>query len=104
MEDILKNKIFEKYPAFKSHIKKIIFKTSTEYFDIEKEAMVKRAEFHSSADKPKKSFQGKLHPHNPEYKKLYLEYKEEYNYITDEEVRENLISIAIQRKLLKQGK
>ena len=101
MENVLKEKIFKKHSAFKAHIKKILFKTSTEYFDSKKEELVSSAKYHSSKTESKADFKGKLHPQNPEYRKLQKKYEEEFSFLEDDEARQKLISMAIQKELLK---
>lgn len=100
MEKVLKDKIFQKYPKFKNHIKKILFKSSTTYFDTEKNKIIQRAEHHGKKESSDEKIRGKYHPQNPEYRELYQTFQKEYEYINDPETKERLISIAIQRKLL----
>tara|TARA_R110002072_G_scaffold1989_2_gene16322 strand:+ start:46636 stop:47190 length:555 start_codon:yes stop_codon:yes gene_type:complete len=100
MEEQLREKIIKQFPQFKGHIKKLYFQTGSNFFQKKDEL--------ENALKSKNITQAKevkakltLHPFSPEYKKIEVLAKKEFESIEDEDLKSQMVSLFIQSHLLK---
>ena len=87
MELPLKKKIFEKFPNLEKSILSIKFIVDTTYFAKQYEQFVTVRE---------NIAQPTLHPYSPEFKRLKKAAEELFSDISDQEIKEKMISIYIQ--------
>lgn len=102
MEEKLREKITTQFPQFKGHIKKLYFQTGSNFF--QKKSELENALKSKNIAAPKLSSekkQTKLHPYSPEYKKIEMLAKKEFENLEDEALKKQMISLFIQSHLLK---
>jgi hypothetical protein len=90
MELPLKKKIFLKFPSLTNSIFSLKFVVDTTHF----EEQYKRFATPSKEIKE----QNMLHPHSPEFKKLKKEAQVFFDQVTDDELKDKMISLYIQTK------
>ena len=90
MELPLKKKIFEKFPSLTNSIFSLKFVVDTTHFEEQYK--------HFAKPTKEKKAENTLHPHSPEFKKLKKEAMVFFDQITDEELKEKMISLYIQAK------
>ena len=92
METSLRQKITALFPSLRQKVQRFFFQTNPRFFREEKErqnkilASAKTAHGHPAA----------LHPQSPRYQELYAQASAELKNITDQEIKNLLISIYIQ--------
>ena len=97
MSEMLKAKIFERYPSLRPELKSVQFIASERYFlerDQEEKDNKTPNIFSEEFIKREKT---KKHEHSPEYLKIKSSLREELEGIDDPELRELLISLKIQK-------
>ena len=93
MEEPIKEKIFAAFPSLKGSIHRIIFQTNPSFFQKKK----------SIINDKKKELQitkQTIHPESPYFKKYRSEALEYFKKIDDNELKEELVSLYIQMKLI----
>lgn len=93
LQNPLIKKIEAKFPSLKNQIKRLLFQNDPTFFNTKKAMMAKIEDKQRSKETPK------YHPHSPEVKAARLEAQEVFAHISDDEVREAMISLHIQVKL-----
>lgn len=102
IKEKLREKITTQFPQFKKHIKKLYFQTKSNFF--QKKNELENTLKSKNITTPKLSSekkQTKLHPYNPEYKKIKILAKKEFENLKDEALKKQMISLFIQSHLLK---
>jgi hypothetical protein len=94
LEEIIKEKVIEKFPSLKKTVKSLKFVTNSAFFK-EKEKAYKIKETSNKKNTNKKLF----HNYSPQVIKLKKQANEAFGNIEDQEVKERLISIFIQSGL-----
>jgi len=93
MEEPIKEKIFVAFPSLKGSIHRIIFQTNPSFFQKKKTIINEKRE-----DLQRK--QQTIHPESPYFKKYRAEALEYFQQIDDTDLKEELVSLYIQMKLI----
>jgi hypothetical protein len=103
LEETLKKKIYQVFPELKDKIRRFYFNVSSEHFNDQRANLIKRSQswaqtssMKTTQNHPKKH---KIHPHNPEFRKLKIEADQYFNDMNDEEMKEALVSLYIQLRI-----
>lgn len=92
LSEEIKKKIINKFPLLKKHIQRIQYLNSPNLH-----RMQGNNEELFSLDKTQLgNFSKQLNPHSPEYRQRYSEADKLFSHVTDEEMKESLISLYIQ--------
>ena len=93
LQQALIKKIENVFPSLKGKIKRLLFQNDPTFFKQKVESYQKMAQLSKEASAPR------FHPQSPEYKNAKKQALEIYAHITDEEMRDALVSLHIQLSL-----
>lgn len=98
LSEKIKERLEEEFPKIGRKVSGIKFQVSTRYFD---QMEAQRAKNLFSTESLSKSTNSKS-KYNPDYQKARLDCQEEFEIIEDSELKELMISLAVQKKLNRQ--
>jgi hypothetical protein len=104
METQIIEKISRRFPELALSLKKIIFQVNTRYFNQKADELRQAAQARPNKTSEKKVQPKKIyHPYDPQVRRFKQEAESEFSDIEDSEIRENLISLFIQKKMEKKS-
>lgn len=93
LEEALKQKIFTSFPAIKGKFVRIFFQTNPAHFQRQKASLGKKT---SPLASTTSSVPPTLHPYSPQYQRLKKDGEQLLQEITDEAIKQQLLSLYIQ--------